>query len=179
VALLDVIIVLVSCLAAFFDYRLRKIPNWLIAFGLAAGLALSAIHGLHPVMLSILGFVVGVGVLILPFAFGWIGAGDVKYLGVVGALLGVGLLPRVFFYSALVAGAIAVTYLALGIGTTVSFKEQWTGLKTALISMGRILPEPVTIQSGRSGGSVPWGVAFAAGTLLAYYLDRDGRLAGF
>jgi prepilin peptidase CpaA len=37
-------------------------------------------------MLSVLGFFVGVGLLILPFAFGWIGAGDVKYLGVIGAL---------------------------------------------------------------------------------------------
>ncbi len=58
-----------------------------------------------------LGIVVGIAVLILPFALGWIGAGDVKFFGVVGALLGVSWLPRVFFYSALVAGVIAIGYL--------------------------------------------------------------------
>jgi len=130
-------------------------------------------------MLSILGFFVGVGLLILPFAFGWIGAGDVKYLGVVGALLGVGMLPRVFLYSALVAGAIALVYLAAGIGRTSNFREHWSDIKTAILSMGQILPEPVSRQSRPQGGSVPWGVAFAAGTIFAYYIDYQGRWAGF
>jgi len=26
---------------------------------------------------------------------------------------------------------------------------------------------------------VPWGVAFAAGTIFAYYVDHNGRWAGF
>ena len=176
--ILDIIIVLVSGLAAFFDYRLRRIPNWLIGFGLTSGIVLSAFQGIHLVTLSILGFIVGIAFLLLPFAFGWIGAGDVKYLGVVGALLGVGLLPRVFFYSALAAGLIAVCYLAVGVGNS-NFREQWTNIKTVIISMGQILPEPVSIQARQQGGSVPWGVAFAAGTIFAYYVDHTGRWAGF
>lgn len=176
--ILDIIIVLVSVLAASFDYRLRRIPNWLIAFGLTSGIVLSAFQGIHFVTLSILGFIVGIGLLLLPFAFGWIGAGDVKYLGVVGALLGVGWLPRVFFYSALAAGLITLGYLAVGIGNS-NFREQWTNVKTAIISMGQILPEPVSIQARHNGGSVPWGVAFAAGTIFAYYVDHNGRWAGF
>jgi prepilin peptidase CpaA len=130
-------------------------------------------------MLSVLGFFVGVGLLILPFAFGWIGAGDVKYLGVIGALLGVGMLPRVFFYSALVAGSMALVYLAAGIGRASGFRDHWGGIKTAILTMGQILPEPVSRQSARQGGSVPWGVAFAAGTIFAYYFDNNGRWAGF
>ena len=176
--ILDIIIVVVSGLAAFFDYRLRRIPNWLIAFGLASGIVLSAFQGIHLVALSVLGFIVGIASLLLPFAFGWIGAGDVKYLGVVGALLGVGLLPRVFFYSALAAGLIAIGYLAKGIGNS-NFREQWANVKIVVISMGHILPESVAIQARQKGGSVPWGVAFAAGTIFAYYVDHSGRWAGF
>jgi prepilin peptidase CpaA len=178
VVILDIIIVLVSGLAAFFDYRLRRIPNWLIAFGLTSAIVLSAFQGIHLVTLSILGFIVGIALLLLPFAFGWIGAGDVKYLGVVGALLGVGLLPRVFFYSALAAGLIAIGYLAMGVGNS-NFREQWTNIKTVVLSMGHIFPEPVSIQARQKGGSVPWGVAFAAGTIFAYYVDHNGRWAGF
>jgi prepilin peptidase CpaA len=123
--------------------------------------------------------VVGVTVLILPFALGWIGAGDVKFFGVVGALLGVSWLPRVFFYSALIAGLIAVGYLAMGLAHISRFKEFWLNIKIAILSMGSVLPDPVHVKTREGGGSVPWGVAFAAGMIIAYYFDSTGRWAGF
>jgi prepilin peptidase CpaA len=179
VNILDVVIVSVSCLAAFFDFKERRIPNWLICIGLLFGIILSAFQGGDYLLRSVAGFVLAVGVLFLPFALGWIGAGDVKYFGVVGALLGVGMLPRVFFYSALAAGLITCGYLMIGAVQTAKLRDQWAGVKTAIISMGHILPEPVSITTQGNRGSVPWGVAFAAGTILAYYVDRDGRFAGF
>lgn len=168
-----------SGLSAFFDYKARRIPNWLIVFGLTCGVTLSAFQGTNLLIQSLLGFVVGIAVLILPFAFGWIGAGDAKFFGVIGALLGISWLPRVFFYSALVAGAIALGYLLLGI-TRVKFLGNFlTEVKLAVLSMGQILPDPVRKQSRDRGESVPWGVAFAAGTIIAYYVDPNGRWAGF
>ena len=117
--------------------------------------------------------------LILPFALGWIGAGDVKFFGVVGALLGVSWLPRVFFYSALIAGLIAVGYLAMGLAHISRFKEFWLNIKIAILSRGSVLPDPVHVKTREGGGSVPWGVAFAAGMIIAYYFDSTGRWAGF
>jgi prepilin peptidase CpaA len=178
-ALSDTLIILVSGLSAFFDLWIRKIPNWLIAVGLACGVILNAIQGSGSLIQSMLGFVVGIAVLMLPFAFGWIGAGDVKFFGVVGALLGVSWLPRVFFYSALVAGTIALGYFAFGLASFSRFKGFWLDIKTAVLSLGHLLPDPVHVRSKESGGSVPWGVAFAAGTLIAYYADPSGRWAGF
>jgi prepilin peptidase CpaA len=177
VSIVDAIICSVSGLAAFFDYRFRRIPNWLIVIGLLSGLVINGYLGTGPLMQSILGFVIGIAVLIVPFAFGWIGAGDVKYLGVVGALLGVGWLPRVFFYSALAAGAIAVFYLAMGVVRELRFRDYWNDVKLALFSLGKVRPK-LALTPGRGGG-VPWGVAFAAGTIFAYYIDRAGAWAGF
>ena len=126
-----------------------------------------------------IGFLAGIAVLMVPFALGWIGAGDVKFFGVVGALLGVSSLPRVFFYSALVAGVIAVGYLVAGLATFSRFKAFWLDIKTAVLSLGHVLHDPVYVRSRDSGGSVPWGVAFAAGTVIAYYVDPSGHWAGF
>lgn len=168
-----------SGLSAFFDLKIRRIPNWLIAVGFFCGVILNAFQGSQYLVQSILGFLVGVAVLILPFAFGWIGAGDVKYFGVVGALLGLSWLPRVFFYSALVAGLIAFGYLATGLVRLSRFKKFWLEVKTALLSMGQVLPDPVYSKTREHGGSVPWGVAFAAGTIIAYYFDPNGRWAAF
>jgi len=178
-ALSDALIILVSGLSAFFDLWIRKIPNWLIAVGLACGVILNAVQGSGTLIQSMLGFLVGTAVLILPFALGWIGAGDVKLFGVVGALLGVSWLPRVFFYSALVAGTIALGYFAFGLASFSRFKAFWLDIKTTVLSFGHLLPDPVYVRTNGSGGSVPWGVAFAAGTIIAYYADPNGRWAGF
>jgi prepilin peptidase CpaA len=140
--LLDTVIFPLSGLSAFFDLRIRRIPNWLIVTGLFCGVMLNAFQGSSHLVQSIAGFAVGIAVLILPFALGWMGAGDVKYFGVVGALLGVSWLPRVFFYSALVAGLIAVSYLLLGLVRFSRFKQSWLDIKVAILSMGQIMPKP-------------------------------------
>jgi prepilin peptidase CpaA len=174
----DTVIFSVSGLSAFFDLRIRRIPNWLIVIGLFCGVVLNALQGTSYLVQSIAGFAVGIAVLILPFAFGWMGAGDVKYFGVVGALLGASWLPRVFFYSALVAGLIAISYLGFGLVRLSRFKQFWLDIKVAILSMGQVLPTPVQ-QTHERGDSIPWGVAFAAGTIIAYYVDPNGQWAGF
>jgi prepilin peptidase CpaA len=175
----DTVIFSVSGLSAFFDLKIRRIPNWLILVGLLCGVMLNAFQGTGQLLQSIAGFGIGIAVLILPFALGWMGAGDVKYFGVVGALLGASSLPRVFFYSALVAGLIAIGYLGVGLVRLSRFKQFWLDIKVAIVSMGQVLPEPVQKRTNEAGDSVPWGVAFAAGTIIAYYLDPTGQWAGF
>jgi prepilin peptidase CpaA len=175
----DAVIFFVSGLSAFFDLRIRKIPNWLILLGLLCGLVLNGFQGSSYLLASVMGFVVGIFVLVLPFALGWVGAGDVKYFGVVGALLGVSWLPRVFFYSALVAGFIAAAYMVAGLARCSRFKELWLDLKIMVVSGGQVLPAPVSARTSESDRSVPWGVAFGAGTIIAYYFDSTGKWASF
>lgn len=157
----------------------RRIPNWLVAIGAVSGLAINAFQGWGGFLQSLLGFVIGIAVLVLPFAMGWIGAGDVKFFGVSGALLGVLLLPRIFFYSAVVAGLIAVASLLSGKIRFFSFKQIWLDVKIAIVSGGNVVPEPVRNRVAHRDESIPWGVAFAAGSLIAYYLDPKGYIAGF
>ena len=175
----DVVIISVTGLSVFFDLSARRIPNWLIVFGLAAGMTLHSYQGLNQLSHSALGFVVGIAALIIPFAFGWMGAGDVKYFGVLGALFGVSWLPRVFFYSALVAGVIALGYMIAGHFNFSFFKNAWGDIKVAVMSMGSVFPAPISIGASKPARSVPWGVAFTAGALVAYYIDRGGQWAGF
>jgi prepilin peptidase CpaA len=177
--ILEYLLVLISSLSAFFDLKVRKIPNWLIVFGATSGIALNGYHGLSSFYQSVAGLIIGIAVLLLPFAFGWIGAGDVKFFGVIGALLGISWLPRVFFYSALAAGLIAIVCVATGASRLGSLSGMWTDLKLGIVSLGKILPQPVAEQSKRAGHSVPWGVAFAVGTIIAYYFDHMGQWAGF
>ena len=176
-ALLDLAIVAVTLIAAFFDLKIRRIPNWLVVVGACLGVVINGLAGVTQLFQSIAGSVVAIVVLLLPFALGWIGAGDVKLFGAIGALLGLKWLPRVFFYSALASGLIAVGYLISSLSGRVRFKHLWLDVKLTLLSMGQVIPEP--IHKRAHGGSVPWGVAFSVGTIIAYYFDRTGERAGF
>jgi prepilin peptidase CpaA len=144
-------------------------------------LLLNGSQGFSQLSHSLLGFIGGIAVFIVPFALGWMGAGDVKYFGVVGALLGVAWLPRVLFYSILAAGVLAAGYVAVGRFDSSSgfFKDMWTDCKLALLSLGRVLPDSISKRTAKGADSVPWGVAIGAGTIMAYYFDPAGRWAGF
>ena len=172
-------ILLVTVLSVFFDLTVRRIPNWIIAFGLAGGLLLNASQGFVQFSHSLLGFIAGIAVFIVPFAVGWMGAGDVKYFGVVGALLGVEWLPRVLFYSIVVAGVIAVGCVSVSRFNSRFLKDAWIDCKLAIFSLGRVLPDSIGKRTAKGADSVPWGVAIGAGTLVAYYVDPTGRWAGF
>jgi prepilin peptidase CpaA len=164
-------------LAALFDIRERRIPNWVILFGLITGLVLGAFQSGTQFISSAAGFLAGILALMVPFAFGWMGAGDVKFLAAVGALLGYKTLPRVFFYSCIVAGIIALVALALGQARQISFKHFWIDCKFMFLSLPAGLPSSTARGSGVY--SVPWGVAISAGTIMAYYIDPSGKWAGF
>ena len=164
-------------LAALFDIRERRIPNWIILFGLIAGLALGAFQSGTQFIFNITGFFAGILALMIPFAFGWMGAGDVKFFAVMGALVGYKPLPRVFFYSCIVAGLIALVAMALGQARQISFKHFWIDCKFVFLSLPAGLPSSTPRDSGVY--SVPWGVAIGAGTIMAYYVDPSGRWAGF
>ena len=90
--------------AAISDMRTRRISNRLNITLLLLGLGWQASHldGTRMVM-AVAGVGVGLGLLIVPFALRWYGAGDVKLLAAAGAWLG----PRGTLYAGLIGIATA------------------------------------------------------------------------
>jgi prepilin peptidase CpaA len=180
--LFDLAIFAVIGLAAFFDIEWRRIPNWLILFGLSVALGLSGLRGMNEFYQSLTGIGAGIGILFIPFACRWIGAGDVKFLGVMGAFVGPYLLPRVLWYSILVTGVMAIITvihkrLSMEFLTRacVDFKQAML----VLLTFGWAQAKSANASTARSRQGVPWGVGIGLGTVVAYYLDPAGRWAGF
>ena len=136
---------------ALYDWKSRRIPNWLtfgilFFFLLFNGLYLRSLHG---AINCLLGFFAGVGLLLIPYLFGGMGAGDVKLLGAVGSIVGCKNVLIIFLYSTFCGLVISIIWLLL---TPSHLKF--------LITTGQALPAIDKKQK------IPYGIAIALGTFL-------------
>ncbi|MCL5108744.1 MAG: A24 family peptidase [Chloroflexi bacterium] len=177
---------------AYTDTRWRRLPNWLTLGGALAGLLLqAALRGLPGALDGATGWLLGCALLFLPFALGGMGAGDVKLLGAVGAARGPGFVLIAFVCTALLGGAISLVMMARAGTLLPALRNLGGALRWAGVSLVRYRMVPQfsfpprprqsdgagTQPSPRAAGGggpvagqtplVPYGVAIAAGTLLA------------
>ena len=156
--------VLLSVIAGWTDLRSRRIPNWLTVPGFAVGVVANAVvGGWGGVKSSLLGAVVGLG-LLLPFVLlRSLGAGDWKLAGALGAFVGRERLIDLLLGSVLVAGVMAVVLII--------YKRR---VGQTIRNIGHILVSLVTFQLPGSRVSldnpdslkVPYGVALAFTVVL-------------
>ena len=154
------LIVLVAA-AAWSDLRTRRIPNWITVPGALLGFALQAWHsGLGGALSSLAGTGLGLGIFILLYAAGGMGAGDVKLFSAVGAFMGPQALIVVFVITGLLGGIAAVA-LAAYRGRLQETLERTGQL---MLSWGRLRrPAAADPDSLR----LPYGAVIAGGTLLS------------
>lgn len=94
-----------------FDTFRAKIPNILNASLAIAGLVFFFhADGWLGLLTGLAGLTLGVGLLLIPWLMGGMGAGDVKALGALGAVLGPLPLIHVFVYMGLIGGGMAILH---------------------------------------------------------------------
>jgi prepilin peptidase CpaA len=110
----EALLLLVVLGAAVYDVRYRRIPNWLSMSGVLAGLALNTFlyQGWPGLQLSLQGLGVGFGVYFLLYAVRAMGAGDVKLMAAVGAIVGWRDWFGTFLITAIIGGAMALILVA-------------------------------------------------------------------
>jgi prepilin peptidase CpaA len=159
--------VLLSVIAASTDLRSRRIPNWLTVPGLVLGVTANTIlGGRNGLKASLLGALLGLG-LLLPFVLlRSLGAGDWKLAGALGGFAGYkgsGNILDLLVGSIFVAGLMAVAYII--------YKRR---VLQTLRNIGHILVSMVTFRMPESRVSldnpdslkIPYGVALAVTVLL-------------
>lgn len=105
-------------LAAVIDIRQHRVPNYLTVPAALAGLAFHCFApGGWGLGVSLAGFAVGFGLLLLPWLFGGGGMGDVKLLAALGAWLGPMLMLVAFALSILTAALLALSVLTFVVAT--------------------------------------------------------------
>lgn len=142
------------------DIRTRRIPNWLTA-GMAAGGFGIAMGGGHVTpMQAALGMGLGLLMMLPGHVIGATGAGDVKLMAAVGAVVGAGSIVRVFLYTAIAGGVFAIA-VALRRGRLHQTVND-TAMLVAAPSVAR-----VAIEASDRRNRFAYGPAIAAGTLIS------------
>lgn len=168
VFLINLVVVTVVLISVYTDLRQRKIYNYVVIPGALAGLALYSITGgTAGLFLSLKGLGLGFGLLLIPFALGGFGAGDVKLLGAIGALKGPVFVFKVFLGTGLAGGVLAVLVL-------VKQKRLLSTLKRIGFSMYVFFGSVFKVNTLKSldkaeyHESLPYGLAIGIGTLIAF-----------
>ncbi|WP_175719558.1 A24 family peptidase [Burkholderia anthina] len=158
-------VTVLAIVAASTDITSRRIPNRIVALGLAGALiAQCALHGIQAGALEwMAGAATGFGLLLPFYLLRGMAAGDVKLMLAIGAWVG----AQTTLYIVLatfVAGGVGALIVALMQGR---MRRMWANVR--MLVAGRVRGsrtgasgEPVPVVSV---GTLPYGVAIAAGTL--------------
>jgi prepilin peptidase CpaA len=168
--LLDTTLFLLVSIAAVNDLATRRIPNRLLLAGLACALVLRllAADPLASLLAALGGVALGLAMFLPFYLLRGMAAGDVKMVAVVGAFTGPGEVFKIAVLSWCAGGVMALLLMLLR-----------GRLRLALGNLGTMLRAAATPGAGAAGapsqtsaGSMPYGVAIAAGTivvLLSHY----------
>ena len=162
----EIILFLILGTAIASDLRWRIIPNWLTGPSILLGL------GLHTVMNQFTGFVfslegaaMGLGLFIILYVCGWMGAGDVKLFAAVGSFLGPAQTVSAAMVIALVGGLLAFLVLGFNQGWRRMGLRLWSHVETMFLTKSVQALTPVQGAAPK----VPYAVAIGLGTIGSYW----------
>ena len=145
-----IFLLLIASIGAIYDLRFRRIPNWPTLYSLPLIFLLNIFHqGSWGFINSLLGLLAGLALLLIPYIAGGMGAGDVKLLGALGAIVGYKGVIIIFFYTAICGLVLGIIWLIFN-----------PGRLKFLITTGQILPSVDKNQK------IPYGIAILMGTIL-------------
>lgn len=148
-------------IATVVDLRTRRIPNVLTGAltGVGLGLAAAGISGMS-IWAAMLGFGVGLALMLPGHMLGATGAGDVKLMAAIGSVVGPGVAVKAFLFTAIAGGALAIL-VAL----------QRRRLRATLSVAARMIAAPGDtpreIQAAPRASRFAYAPAIAIGSVLA------------
>lgn len=147
------------------DLMKRKIYNNVLYPSVAAALLIHLIlGGWSSFFTSLLGLCTGFFLLLIPYLLGGIGAGDVKFLAMVGAFQGSVFVLVTALYMAYLGGVLAVLFILVSRDTLQTVKHILYSLYARGCGVYLTLPRKIPIK----GKTYPYGVAIAGGAVLSY-----------
>lgn len=164
----------VAAVASWYDWRQHRVPNWLTAGVAVSGLTCQALFGGPPALLAgVTGMLAGLGLLVVLWLIGAMGAGDVKLASALGAWLG----PQMIFHAVLAGGLLGGVLAVAVIARRRAWRPALSGMVGAVNELGfrRDPGAPRADASSRaSAGVVPYAIPLCLGALIVVVCNYSG-----
>lgn len=188
--LINLILIILLLTAAFFDAKEKRIPNLLTFPVMLTGLILNIImNRLSGITFSFYGFLIGLAIFFIPFILGGMGAGDVKLMAAIGALMGWKFTLLSSFFTAIAGIVVIFVYL-------IYKKKLFSYFRKYIVAIVRTILNCIYFSDGNIIGNklksfaysnvtqdgvneklyVPYGLAIALGTLFVLTRNCKGYL---
>lgn len=165
-------VALLALITITYDFRSRRVPNWLVAVGLLLSVALVACGPIWALAYdwrdAVLGGAIAFACFLPLYVVGWMGAGDVKFFAVTGLLAGWhGLIP-VWLIGSLLAGIHALMILLL---------RRMDASAPAAWMVMRVVPGLARLQTAEVGRrGIPYAAYMAIGLLCLQWVPLEMRI---
>jgi prepilin peptidase CpaA len=164
-----VLALVLACIGGWWDWRTRRIPNWLTVSGAVVGLLANTIlGGWRGALMSLEGAALALGLLIPLVLLRGFGAGDWKLMGAMGAVMGWQGMLSVLIVSALISGVMAVLQVLAARRVKETLSNMAT-LATDFVTRG-LRANPEISLDNPNLMKQPFGVAVALATVFSFVL---------
>jgi prepilin peptidase CpaA len=172
--MIDAVLFVFLAFCSYTDIKYRKIFNSAVIAAVILGLGLNYFYlGLAGILHSLLGLACGFFALIVFYALGGVGAGDVKFLAAVGCLKGARFVLEGGALGAVIAGVAAILALAARGRLMGTLKR----LKSFFVLLLALKAPEAAKESLSGGGFLPYAAFLSAGMAL-WWLETNYFLSG-
>jgi prepilin peptidase CpaA len=159
--------------AAAIDIRVRKIPNLLTFPAMVVAIAYHSITtGWNGLIFSVEGLALGIGLFLVPYMMGGMGAGDAKLMGAAGAIIGPKAVLMASLFTAVAGGIYALIVFLFSRQYLKGFLERSAIMIKTFAFTRNLIPIPE--DKSEKKPRLCYGVAIAIGTFSYVLLDFYG-----
>jgi prepilin peptidase CpaA len=168
-----ILTVIAISIAIIEDLRRLKIPNWVTLPTMLIAIVYHSVSGgFDGFLFSAAGMAVGIGLFIIPYLMGGMGAGDAKLVGAMGAILG----PKGILVASvliiLTGGIYGLLLFAVNPRyATSSIRRFWKMLKTFVLTAQIVILPP---DSGEKPPVLRYAIPIAAGIIMYIAMESQG-----
>jgi prepilin peptidase CpaA len=171
----QILLGLLVTIAAIFDIRFRRIPNWLVLAGIVAGFACNFwFFGASGLLRAAEGLGLGFALYFPLYLVRARGAGDVKLLAAVGCVTGPNNCLWIFFLTAVLGGLIALVILVIrGRLRKTLFNVSWIVRDISQLRAPYQKNAELDVTTNK-GMRLPHGVMIAVGAVAFVFMAQRG-----
>ncbi len=159
-----------AVIITYYDVLYRRIPNAFVLATLVSGVAINAIFGGLPGLLTSLGgCALAFGLMFMLHVFGAMGAGDVKLFAAIGSVTGAQLVLPTFLVVVLTGGVLAMVSI-IRAGRVATTMNRVLQILVGLLP-GWEIPR-FAVPTDRTH-TIPYGVAITIGSIISTTIFRN------